>query len=93
MTKPKIQKWMEEAIRSLQSQLSCESVTGGSGMETEGLRRYLIACGMQFDDNRFWLAKESVEWLEVPKGQEGADITLEVIGWQKGKQLKKSKKK
>jgi hypothetical protein len=32
-----------------------------------------------FDDNRFWVASITVDCLDVPKGEEGCDLTLDIL--------------
>ena len=78
-TKPQYQRWMEQAIRSFESQLRCATQTTGDVTQTEHSPHCLIVWSSQFDDSRQWIAEIHVKTEVVGKVSEGAELTLEQL--------------
>jgi hypothetical protein len=79
ITKPEYQIWIDRCIRSFESQLLSLCQTGGGEMLMEGLQPSLTPWLNQFDDSVSWIPSGSWEVKYVPKGEEGAIVTLETI--------------
>lgn len=82
ITKPEYQKVMKDIIRAFESGLRSAILTGDSATLTEdALRRWTVSVAQlkHFDDNRFWVSEITVDCMDVPKGEEGCDLTLEIL--------------
>jgi hypothetical protein len=79
ITDPKKQKWMDRAIRSIESQLHSLLRTTGEETSMEPQVRSLIAWSKQFDDSVQWIPSLRLEVVNCEKGKEGAEITIERI--------------
>lgn len=77
ITKPEYKKWMEQCIRRFECQLTSSIATGDGEMETEEQRRSRIASSVPADDCWTAMAWGHIRGHLVPKGQEGATITIE----------------
>lgn len=77
ITAPKKQAAMDSYIRAIESALSSMFQTSDTGMATGcSLASWIQSC-VPLDDSRHWMP-ESDGWrfVEVPKGEEGADIII-----------------
>jgi len=79
ITDPKKQKWMERCTLSFEHQLRSEFQTRGIEITTGPSALSLIALLLPLDDSRKWIPKHSADTQLVSKGEEGADILIEVI--------------
>lgn len=79
ITDPKKQAWMNQCIASFESQLRSEFRTRGIAITTGQSALSLIASLLPLDDSRKWIPQHSASTLQVSKGKEGAEITIEVI--------------
>lgn len=77
ITKPEYQKWMQAAIRLIESQLLSALATRGIEITTGPLAPSLIASYLPLDDSRKWIPSHSVSTQLVSKGNEGADLVIE----------------
>ena len=77
-TKPEIKKWMKQAVQQLRSQLYCGSLISEDGTQMEHLRQSLTAL-LPVDDCWTCIPEIDVRCELCPKGQEGADITIEIL--------------
>lgn len=78
MTDPRKQHWMEAAQGLLQSQLNCFILAKGLQTLTGEQLLASIASFVPLDDSRQWIAKLNVSWRQVSKGEEGAEIEIEI---------------
>ena len=78
VTDPKVKKWMNLCIEHLRSQLNSDIRTFGDGTWTERAAQSLIA-SLPPDDCWLWIRELHVTAKHVPKGAEGAKITIERI--------------
>ena len=76
ITKPERQVWMEKAIVSFTYQLRCLFLTKGIATMTEPIPLSKIVSLLPLDDSRKWIPSHSVSTRLVPKGSEGAVITI-----------------
>ncbi len=76
ITNPVRKEWMEEAIRIIESQLLSKFRTTFGGTGTVAQLRSWIASSMPLDDCRQWIPELHVSFVEVPKGEEGAEIVV-----------------
>lgn len=76
ITHPKKQQWMEQAIHDLESQLRslCQTSDGATSMGL--VARSLIAWSQRFDDSVQWVDQLHILAVELPKGEEGANIDI-----------------
>lgn len=79
VTDPDAAAWMNETIKSLAFQLRCELATRGIEITTGLSALSSIAWFVPLDDSRKWISQHSARTLLVSKGDEGADITIEII--------------
>jgi len=79
ITAPKKQKWMQRAIRNIESQLRYAFRTRGIEITTGPSALCSIASLVPLDDSRKWIPTHSVSTLLVSKGEEGADIVIEPL--------------
>lgn len=79
VTKNSTRKWMKNCIRSFELQLFSSTVTTAQGMLTAHSRHSLIASSVPADDSRQWIPEIHVRCIEVPEGEEGAEIIIERI--------------
>lgn len=75
VTDPKIKRWMNRCIQGFVSQLLSPTVTGADVTQTEQQLRSLIA-SLPPDDCWTQIRSLLVYAVEVPKGYEGATITI-----------------
>ncbi len=82
ITDPKKQKWMDQCIRSFESQLRSAFPTSAKGTWTEQQRLYWTAlferCP-EFDDNWMVIPEITIKAVQVGKGKEGAVVEISVI--------------
>lgn len=78
-TKPERKRWMAKVIRDFESQLLSAFQTAGPGTRTAELLRSWIAQSLPWDDSGQWLREINIKVVEVPKGSEGAELTIEQI--------------
>jgi hypothetical protein len=75
-TKDEYKKWMEQVILSIASQLSSAyRINGGETATALSLPSW-IASSLPLDDSRQWIPCMAVNALDVPPGEEGADILI-----------------
>ena len=79
ITKPEYQKWMERCIQSFESELRYLCRTKRDVTETEPPQLCSIASLNQFDDSVHWIPEIDIRVQTVPKGEDGAIITLEQL--------------
>ena len=79
ITDPEKQKWMERAIRAIESQLISLSQTIGGETLTELQQRSLIASFMPEDDSWQLVPEIKIVGHKTDKDSEGATITIEKI--------------
>jgi len=79
ITAPKKQKWMEQAARSIESQLRSALQTTETGTQTGPLAPSLILTSLPLDDSLTWIGVPCGSWRRVKKGEEGADILIEQL--------------
>jgi hypothetical protein len=79
MTDAKTQKWMEQCIRSIESQLLYAIQTIAEGTLTARRVPSLIACYLPLDDSRQWLPELLIKSVDCDKGEEGATIVIEKL--------------
>lgn len=77
LTSPRKREWMNQCIRSFESQLKCELETRGGETLTAQQQRSLIASFVPLDDSVQWIPEIRIVAIQVPNGQEGAMITIE----------------
>lgn len=79
ITDPKTRKWMDGCIQSFESQLFLKSQTiaGVTSMVAPPLS--LIVSSLPLDDSRQWISELLIVSEVVPRGEEGAEITIEKI--------------
>lgn len=79
-TNSRYRRWMDQAIRSIESQLRSWYQTADEGTGTEQSLRSWIVSSVPLDDSLDWIP-ESGGWrtIRVPKGEEGIRITVEKI--------------
>ncbi len=76
VTSPRNQKWMKECIKSFESQLLCSFRTIESETVTaQNLRSWIASCVPENDSCRY-LTACSWNFIEVSKGQEGANVDI-----------------
>lgn len=80
ITNPKRQKWMEQCIRSIESQLLCDIPTTEEGTLTGQRRLSWIACNMPLDDSRQWIPEIVIKSYTCDKGWDGFSMEIEQIG-------------
>ncbi len=78
ITDPKKQQWMFRATASLVSQLWCACRASEGGISMAARQRFLMR-SLPHDDSWKEIPKLTVTVLQVPKGQEGADILVEPL--------------
>jgi len=78
ITEPKIQRWMKSAVSSLYLQLKSLYRTSGGGTSTVPWQQLAI-CSLPYDDNWKAIPEISIRVRRVPKGDEGAILTLTKI--------------
>lgn len=78
ITKPEYKKWMQRCVRSFVSQCSSGTATDGGGTPTAPSQPFSIASLPQ-DDNWQVISVLEVRAGLVPRGNEGATITIERI--------------
>lgn len=79
ITHPTKQKVMQQIIRDFESQLRSLSQTTDNVTSTVRLAQCLIALSERFDDSRQWMPDIRALAHETSKGQEGANIDIELI--------------
>lgn len=77
-TKPESKKWMDRAVKLLESLLCSESATRGFGTTPACLKRFATLL-LPPDDCFADLEIGSVKTILVPKGEEGCDIIIEAV--------------
>ena len=78
-TAPAKQRWMEETIASFLSQLISGSATSDGVTSTERLPLSVIASCVPSEDCWTCVPQMHLSARLVPKGEEGADITIEQL--------------
>lgn len=78
ITDPKKQAWMDRCIDSFVYQLRSAFQTRGIATTTGPIPLSRIASLLPLDDSRKWIPSHSVNTRLVPKGQEGAELVIEV---------------
>lgn len=76
ITSPKKQRRMNSYIHAIESMLHSVFRISASGMATGCSRPSWIRSCVPLDDARKWVPEMSVRFVEVPAGDEGADITI-----------------
>jgi len=82
ITKPEYQKVMADIIRSFESDLRSATQTSADAtwmVDSPAPWIVLLRHLKGFDDSRQWISKIEVDFMEVEKGQEGCDLTLEIV--------------
>lgn len=79
ITDPKKQEWMEQCIRSIESQLRSVYQTIDTGTLTGLSLPCWIASSLPHDDSVQWISSLRVEVVTVEAGQEGAEIVVERV--------------
>lgn len=79
LTEPKAKSWMERCIRSFEYQLLCEYQTKDGETPMVPCQLSWIASRLPADDSCKDFTKLQIEVLEVPKGEEGAEILIELL--------------
>lgn len=79
ITKPEYQRIMQEITHAFESGLRSATLIADIETWTEGCHVVSTVWLQRFDDSRQWLPSLSVTGLEVEKGQEGCDLTLELL--------------
>ena len=79
VTKPEYQKWMKRAIQAIESQLLSGTPTSDAATWTTQQRLSWIVSNMPWDDSWTWIPEITVRATKVPRGQEGATITIEKV--------------
>lgn len=79
ITDPVKQKWMDRATRSLESQLLSAIRRTLAGTPMVPNQHFWIALSEQFDDSVQWIPEISVKATKCEKGEEGADILIEML--------------
>lgn len=79
ITAPEKQKWMDLATRSLESQLLSAIRRTLAAMPMAPNQQFWIALSEQFDDSVQWIPEISVKATKCEKGEEGADILIEML--------------
>lgn len=79
LTEPKTKQWMERCIQSFVSQLLSATQTTGDGTTPGRTKLSVIVLSLPLDDSRQWIPDTVLTTKEVPKGEEGATITIERI--------------
>lgn len=77
ITLPARQKWMEQAIRVIESQLRSGSAISEGAISTGPCPLSWIASSLPADDSWQWIPEIRVQVQRVTKGQEGAEILIE----------------
>lgn len=86
ITDPRKQKAMDSYIRAFESLLNSAYRTSATGMATGcSLASWIRSC-VPLDDSRKWISEQSLRFIEVAKGDEGADVVLEIISDAKNRQ-------
>lgn len=78
ITRPDVKEWMRQAVKSIASQLSSAFPTGAAGITPECSKRSAMSW-LPPDDCWEDLEIGSVTTVLVEPGEEGADITIELI--------------
>ncbi len=79
ITDPKKQQWMGRCITAIESRLRSLFQTTSTATETACSLQSKIASSLPLDDSLKWIGSHSVDWRKVPKGQEGFEMTIEVV--------------
>lgn len=79
ITRPVVKKWMDQVIQDFESQLFCATQIGEGGTLTAAPPRSLIVSSLPLDDSRQWIAELRITDQDVPVGEEGAVITIELM--------------
>ena len=77
ITRPDVKRRMDQLTRDIASALNSESVTAGAGTTTGWSLRSWIVSSLPADDCWTEIEIGSVRTVLVPKGQEGATVTIE----------------
>jgi hypothetical protein len=77
ITKPEYQTWMKRCVQSFVSQYYSNTAMDVGGTVTVRSLRSWIASSLPEDDCWTIIPEINVEAIRVPKGQEGAVITIE----------------
>ena len=78
MTDSKVRQWSTRCIAAFVSQLCCGSATGESAILTTEQLRSLTQL-LPADDGWKHIPEIHLTAIQVPKGDEGADITIELL--------------
>ena len=79
ITRPDVKRWMDQCIRSFESQLFCATRITGGVTPTAPSPHYLIASSLPLDDSRQWMPEQHLYCEEVKPGEEGATIIIEKL--------------
>jgi hypothetical protein len=82
ITKPEYQRVMQQIIRAFESGLRSATQTNADAtwmVDSPAPWIVLLRHLRGFDDNRFWVSSITVDCLDVPKGEEGCDLTLDIL--------------
>lgn len=79
ITAPRKQKQMEAITKLLKSQLLSLLATTETEMVTERIQLSKIALSVPLDDALAWVPEHCVKLRRVSRGQEGAEIVIELM--------------
>lgn len=78
-TSPKRREWMDQATRLIESQLLFAFRMAMPEIQTaQSLRSWIASC-LPLDDSWQWVNEIHIKTVQVPKGEEGAYISIEQI--------------
>ncbi len=79
ITSPIKQKQMDGYIRAIESQLRCAYQTSAEGMPMGRSLACWTALFVPLDDAIQWIPEITIRAVNVPKGEEGAEIVIEQL--------------
>ena len=77
ITNPKRQKWMDQCIQLIESQLNFRIPINEDGTLMGQQVLSWIACNVPLDDSRQWIPELHISSRSCDKGEEGATILIE----------------